>query len=59
MKNIIIISGVEYKVLQQDNSIKKALLKDIKEYTYAVVNGGKIETNLSLDASQYIYSGIN
>ena len=59
MNNIIRIKGIEYKVLQQDNSIKKALLKDIKEYTYSVVNGNNMKTNLSLDASQYIYNGIN
>ena len=59
MQNIIRIKGIEYKVLQQDNNIKKALLKDIKEYTYSVVNRDTIKTNLSLDASQYIYNGIN
>ena len=59
MNNIIRIKGIEYKVLQQDNSIKKALLKDIKEYTYSVVNGSNMKSNLSLDASQYIYNDIN
>ena len=59
MNNIIRIKGIEYKVLQQDNSIKKALLKDIKEFTYAVVNCNDMKSNLSLDASQYIYNGIN
>ena len=59
MNNTIRIKGIEYKVLKQDNSIKKALLKDIREKTYSVVNGSNMKANLSLDASQYIYNGIN